>query len=94
VWHAVSSSGSLLGQPRAAGQTSAGHFSVDGTLIEAWASHKSLRAKHGRDDDKPDGAGRNAGDAAVEVPVNFKWILNRRFRRGIPGNSSVNSMTC
>jgi len=27
------------------------HFSVDGTLIEAWASHKSFRPKDGSDDD-------------------------------------------
>lgn len=27
------------------------HFSVDGTLIEAWASHKSFRPKDGKDDD-------------------------------------------
>jgi transposase len=26
------------------------HFSVDGTLIEAWASHKSFKPKDGRDD--------------------------------------------
>lgn len=26
------------------------HFSVDGTLLEAWASHKSFRAKDGSDD--------------------------------------------
>ncbi len=36
------------------------HFSVDGTLLEAWASHKSFRPKHedGRGD--PPGPGRNA----------------------------------
>ena len=34
------------------------HFSVDGTLIEAWASMKSFRAKAGDDDDRP--PGRNA----------------------------------
>lgn len=33
------------------------HFSVDGTLIEAWASMKSFRAKGGGDDDG--GTGRN-----------------------------------
>jgi transposase len=33
------------------------HFSVDGTLIEAWASLKSFRAKDGSDE--PPGAGRN-----------------------------------
>jgi transposase len=27
---------------------------VDGTLIKAWASHKSFKAKDGSDDDKPD----------------------------------------
>ncbi|MBZ8139659.1 IS5/IS1182 family transposase [Rubrivivax gelatinosus] len=29
------------------------HFSVDGTLIQAWASHKSMRRKDGSDDDRP-----------------------------------------
>jgi transposase len=27
------------------------HFTVDGTLIQAWASHKSFRAKDGSDSD-------------------------------------------
>ncbi len=36
------------------------HFSVDGTLIDAWASMKSFRAKDGSDDDMPPGGGRNA----------------------------------
>jgi transposase len=36
------------------------HFSVDGTLIQAWASQKSFRAKDGADDDTPQGGGRNA----------------------------------
>lgn len=35
------------------------HFSVDGTLIQAWASHKSFRPKD-NDDDRPSGEGRNA----------------------------------
>jgi transposase len=35
------------------------HFSVDGTLIDAWASMKSFRPKDGGDDDPPTG-GRNA----------------------------------
>ena len=30
------------------------HFSVDGTLLEAWASHKSFRRKDGKDDDGDD----------------------------------------
>lgn len=28
------------------------HFTVDGTLIEAWASHKSFKPKYGSDDDE------------------------------------------
>ncbi len=38
---------------------SSDHFSVDGTLIEAWASIKSFRKKDGGDQDS-DGPGRNA----------------------------------
>ncbi len=37
------------------GLLSEDHFSVDGTLIQAWASHKSFRPK----DDGPGGIGRN-----------------------------------
>ena len=40
--------------------TSDEHFSVDGTLISAWASQKSIRRKDGSDDDNSDGVGRNA----------------------------------
>ena len=36
------------------------HISVDGTLIEAWASMKSFRGKDGGDDDAPPAGGRNA----------------------------------
>jgi transposase len=37
---------------------SSDHFSVDGTLLEAWASHKSFKPKDGSGPDAP--AGRNA----------------------------------
>jgi len=36
------------------------HFSVDGTLIQAWAGQKSFRPKDGSDDQTPTGGGRNA----------------------------------
>ncbi len=48
-------------QAQDAGLVSDEHFSVDGTLIDAWASQKSFRRKDGDDDDNPDGSGRNAG---------------------------------
>ena len=35
------------------------HFSVDGTLIQAWASQKSYRPKSDDDDDDSNGVGRN-----------------------------------
>lgn len=36
------------------------HFSVDGTLIQAWASQKSFLPKDGSNDQTPGGGGRNA----------------------------------
>jgi len=49
----------VLNQKRVRTLLSHEHFSVDGTLIEAWASMKSFRPKDGPDDDPPIG-GRNA----------------------------------
>jgi transposase len=37
------------------------HFSVDGTLIQAWASHKSFVPKDGSDDDANTGGGSGGG---------------------------------
>ncbi len=48
----------IVAHPRVRPLLSREHFSVDGTLIEAWASMKSFRRKDGADDDP--GAGRNA----------------------------------
>lgn len=36
------------------------HFSVDGTLLQAWASHKSFKPKDGSGEGQPPTAGRNA----------------------------------
>jgi transposase len=41
----------LLAHPKVAPLLSDEHFSVDGTLIEAWAGHKSFKPKDGSDDD-------------------------------------------
>src|SRR5690606_1893358 len=43
-----------------AGLLSKEHFSVDGTLIQAWGSHKSFNPKDGCDDQGPSETGRNA----------------------------------
>jgi transposase len=47
----------LLDRPKVRRLLSSEHFSVDGSLIRAWASMKSFRPKDG--DDVPPGGGRN-----------------------------------
>src|ERR1700733_11247036 len=49
----------ILEQPRVKRLLSTDHFSVDGTLIEAWASMKSFRPKSGLDEPPSEGGGRN-----------------------------------
>lgn len=49
----------VLARPKVRRLVSSDHFSVDGTLIQAWASIKSFRRTDGSDND-PDGPGRNA----------------------------------
>ncbi len=50
---------------------SSDHFTVDGTLLEAWASHKSFKPEDGRPADPP--VGRNAESAGM--------VRNARMRR-------------
>ena len=54
---------SLLGLPEVKGLLSAEHFSVDGTMLKAWASMKSFRPKAGSGD--PPSPGRN-GDISIQ----------------------------
>lgn len=55
----------VIDQARKANLLSDEHFTVDGTLVEAWASHKSFKPKDGGDFPPPDGTGKNP-------EVNFK----------------------
>jgi transposase len=55
----------VLALPRVKRLLSSEHFSVDGTLIEAWASMKSFRPKEPPDGGEPTSGGRNA-------PADFK----------------------
>jgi transposase len=50
----------VLAQPRVKRLLSSDHFSVDGTLIEAWASLKSVKPKEGSGEPPAEGGGRNA----------------------------------
>jgi len=47
----------IVEQARALKLLSDEHFTVDGTLIEAWASHKSFKPKDGSGDDDANGEG-------------------------------------
>jgi transposase len=50
----------VLAQPRVKKLLSTDHFSVDGTLIGAWASMKSFKPRDGGGEEPPTGGGRNA----------------------------------
>jgi transposase len=50
----------VLAQPRIKRLLSSEHFSVDGTLIQAWASMKSFKPKRGPGNGDPGSGGRNA----------------------------------
>jgi transposase len=50
----------VLAQPKVKQLLSTDHFSVDGTLIEAWASMKSVKPKDGSGEPPARGGGRNA----------------------------------
>jgi transposase len=50
----------VLAQPKVKKLLSNDHFSVDGTLIEAWASMKSVKPKDGSGEPPAQGGGRNA----------------------------------
>ena len=53
--------GAVLAQPKVTKLLSGDHFSVDGTLIEAWASMKSVKPRDGSDEPPAEGGGgRNA----------------------------------
>ena len=56
----------ILTQPTVTRLLSSQHFSVDGTLVEAWASLKSLKPRDGDDGGEPPTSGGRNGD------VNFR----------------------
>jgi transposase len=63
----------LLARPDMKRLLSSEHFSVDGTLIEAWASIKSFRRKDG--DDRTTTPGRNAERSYRDVGKNqWRWL--------------------
>jgi transposase len=72
----------VLGQPRVKRLLSSEHFSVDGTLIEAWASMKSFKPRDGSDEPPASGGGRNqeAGSVAARQGRNQEADFHGRKR--------------
>ena len=58
--------------------TSSEHFTVDGTLIEAWASLKSFKNKDGVDKDPPDDSGNPTVDLSRRKAQQRYACLNDR----------------
>lgn len=65
-------------QAQLRGLTSNEHFSVDGTLLEAWASHKSFRPKDGDDGDGGDFHGEKRSNDTHESKTDPDARLMRR----------------
>jgi transposase len=75
--------GAIVSQPRVKALMSDEHFSVDGTLIQAWASHKSFRPKPGQG---PGGSADLPGDDAGGRNVERNW-------RGRPRSNETHAST-
>jgi transposase len=65
----------VVAQPRLAALMSDEHFSVDGTLIQAWASHKSFQPKP---DAEPPSAGSTGQDAQGGRNAGQNWRGQKR----------------
>jgi transposase len=70
----------LLAAPEVKPLLSSEHFSVDGTLLRAWASHSSLERIDGSDDDPPPpiggkGFGGTAGKEKKRAKGDFRGLL-------------------
>lgn len=65
----------VVSQPRVRALMSDEHFSVDGTLIQAWASHKSFQPKDaaGKDDPPSGGAGGAGGGGSAGRNAERDW---------------------
>ncbi len=84
----------LLNHPKVVPLLSDEHFSVDGTLIEAWASQKSFRPKDGSDSDGTDFHGqtrKNDTHASVTDPDSrlYRKAAGREARLSYMGHVTM-----
>lgn len=68
----------VLVQPKVKRLLSTDHFSVDGTLIEAWASMKSVKPKDGSGEPPAEGGGRNMPRPPIRMPGSIARAKARR----------------
>jgi hypothetical protein len=78
----------LMGAPEVKPLLSNEHFSVDGTLLQAWASHASLKRIDGQEDPPPPPPGPGEGFGA---PKEGKKRAKGDFR-GIKLSSAIEAM--
>ena len=80
---------SILGQAREANLLSDEHFTVDGTLLEAWASQKSFRPKDGSDEPpKSDASGAFRGTKRSNKTHESKTDAQARLYRKSRGQEA------
>jgi transposase len=78
----------LLAAPEVKPLLSSEHFSVDGTLLRAWASHSSLERIDGSDDDPPPPSG---GKGFASAPAKNKKRAKGDFRSLLLSNQTHRS---
>ncbi len=78
----------VLEQARSRDLLSTEHFTVDGTLIEAWASHKSFKPKEGADQQPPDDPGNPTVDFHGEQRSNATHQFDHRPRSAVGAQRS------
>ena len=86
----------LLASPEVKPLLSSEHFSVDGTLLRAWASHSSLERIDGGDDDPPTPSGGNgfgmpSAKGKKRVKGDFRGLLlsNQTHRSSTDGEARL-----
>jgi hypothetical protein len=83
----------VVAQARARKLTSNEHFSVDGTLLKAWASQKGFRRKDGNDSDNGSGSDFRGEKRSNETHQSttdpnarlYRKGNNHESRNGVPG---------
>lgn len=81
--------GAVLAQSRVKKLLSTDHFSVDGTLIEAWASMKSVKPKDGPRDTPGEPPARAAGATRMRTSTARSDRTTRMPRPPIPTPGSI-----